>query len=338
MTRPLRVAFVTGDPGSASARARVHERLPGLAARGIAAEVAALPPGRAARRRLFAGLTDHDAVVLHRRLLGPGDLAALRRAARALVFDVDDAVWERPGRPRWRRGRRRLGRLLAAADLVAAGSERLAAALAAAGGRRVRVLRPAAPGPPAAPERPDGDPLTLVWTGSGPTRPYLEALAGPLAAAARGSCVPVRLVAAADAPPRLPGLAVEFRPWSPEAEAEVLTAGDVGLYPLPDDPWSRGKCAYKVLRYMAFGLATAASPHGAGAELLEPAGAGLLAETPAAWRVQLGRLLADPGLRRALGARARRRWVEAHDPEATSARLAALLREAIRLRAGAESC
>ncbi len=313
MSAPLRIAFVTLDRGAASARVRVLDHLPGLAAAGIAGELRELPRGFLARRRAWRDLAGHDAVVLHRVLLAELDLAALRRRARALALDLDDAIELRPHRAHpSRRLARRLTLALAACDLVLAGSAHLRDRLR---GRhpRVRLLPPASPPAQATRDaRPDAAPVRLVWTGSRSTLPYLEALDGVLAEVAAARPGRVALEVLADAPPALPtsaaaGLGLGFTPWSLEAEERALARAAVGLYPLFDDAWSAGKCGYKLRRYMAHGLPSVASPQGGGREALAPPDAepaGLLAEGPAQWREALLRLIDEPPLRRSLGRRA----------------------------------
>lgn len=325
---PLSVAFVSGDPGSASARVRVLDRLPGLAAHGVTGELLALPRGWLARRRFFRGLSDRDVVVLARRLVGEGDLVALRRAARALVLDLDDAVWTRPAGRRDRRAAARFADAVRAADLVVVGSPALRDEVRARHGHpRVRVVPPTSPLPASVAPPPAHAHLHLVWTGSRSTLPYLEALGPLLAVLARE--LPLRLEVVADAPPALPGaVPVTFTPWSLEAEEAALRRADVGLYPLKGDAWSRGKCAYKIRRYMAFGLPTVASRVGAGLETLDPPEAGLVADDEGEWLRALRVLAGDAGLRRRMGARARALAVTRDAPADRARTLARILRQA----------
>lgn len=320
----MRVAFLTGDPGSASARVRITDALPGLRRRGVEGELLALPPGWTARRRFLRGLSAPDVVVLHRRLLDRLLLRTLRGAARSLVLDLDDAIWTRPsGRSRRLEGR--FARALRAADLVTVGSQALAEELR---GRhpRVHVIPPVPPpAPPVAAAPPDGL-LHVVWTGSRPTLPYLEAIGPELAALAR---VRPRWVldAIADAPPALPGVPLRVHPWSQEREAALLGGADLGIYPLPLDPWTRGKCAYKVRLYLRHGLPVVTVPHGGGAEAAGEAGM-LVGAAPGAWQAALGALLDDPARRAALGAEARRLASTRDDPDRRDQALARALREA----------
>jgi len=172
-----------------------------------------------------------------------------------------------------------------------------------------------------------------VWTGSASTLPYLERLDGVLAAAARRASaagVDLRLDVVADVPARLPALGERARwvPWSLEAEAATLAAADVGLYPLAADAWSQGKCAYKLRRYMAWGLPSVASRGGAGVEVLEAPEAGLLADDEGEWLAALGQLAHDAPLRRRLGARARGLSLARDDHDGRTRTLALALREA----------
>lgn len=324
----LQVAFLSSDPQGASARVRVLEHLPGLAAEGIEAELVALPRGWGARRRVFASLRERDLVVLHRRLLDPLTLGQLLRDARALALDLDDAIWERPFRPRSLRNRLRFSLLLRRVRLVMVGSAWLQGQVGARH-PRVRLVRPAARRVTDARPAPDPERPRLVWTGSRATLPYLEWLGPVLArlAAERPGWV---LDVIADATPRLPPeVPLRFHPWSPETEEAVIAQAHVGLYPLLDDPWSRGKCAYKVLRYMSLGVPAVASPQGAGAEVLEPPRAGLVARSEAEWAQALRGLLDDPARREALGAGALALSRERHDPQQRTRELAAALREAL---------
>jgi hypothetical protein len=299
----------------------------------VKVEAFALPRGIFARRRLWGALASRDVVVLHRTVLGEADLVGLRRKAKALVLDMDDAIQHRPsGVPGGRGLRKKFELTVRACDVVICGNLHLRDEVRRRH-PRVRLLPPASFSPPEVPERTGEGPVRLVWTGSGATLRYLEGLAPVLSALGDA----VEVVVLADVPPKLPGASVRFVPWTLEAEEQALAEADVGLYPAEDDPWSQGKCAYKLHRYMHFGLPSVASPHGAGREVLGEGG--LLAEGPEAWEAALRQLVADPGLRRAMGQAARARALaELALPDRTQS-LAQILQEAAaigRLRAGGE--
>ena len=96
-----------------------------------------------------------------------------------------------------------------------------------------------------------------------------------------------------------------YREWRLEDEGTLFSRFAVGIMPLPDTPYTRGKAGFKLLQYMAAGVPVVASPVGSNRDLVERSGAGLLADTPDEWAAALRRLLGDPALRRCMGARGR---------------------------------
>jgi len=314
----LRLALLTVEPEGPSARHRWLGIAPILAEAGLALEVVRLPREGGDRPEAFARAAAASLVVLQRRLLRHGDFRRLREAAARLAFDFDDAVTYRDpwrGDPHSTVRANRFVRTVSGADAVIAGSEALAD-LARPCGPRALFVAPtpvdaAAYGPAPGPRAP-GEPVRFGWIGSRATLPYLGGIAGPLRAAC--AAVPgARLLVVADRPPGdLPGVPVEFEAWTEQGEAEALRRMDLGLMPLTDDPFSRGKCGFKVLQYAATGIPSVASPVGANLALVEPGRTGFLPATPAAWEEALVRLARDPGERARLGAAARgqaeRRW------------------------------
>jgi hypothetical protein len=110
----------------------------------------------------------------------------------------------------------------------------------------------------------------------------------------------------ADASPEPSAIPVEFVPWRLEREGDDLVGFDIGVMPLDDTAWSRGKCGFKLLQYMAAGLPAIASPVGVNRSIIRHGENGFLAETPAEWGAALARLIEDPSLRARLGQAARR--------------------------------
>jgi glycosyltransferase involved in cell wall biosynthesis len=150
--------------------------------------------------------------------------------------------------------------------------------------------------------RRDG-PFVVGWTGSGSTMRYVRAIA-PALARFLSEATDARLVVMADAFVDLPDLPldrVDLVPWSPVNEAEVVRDFDVGLMPLGRGEWAKGKCAFKMLQYMASGVASVVSPVGMNAEVLAMADVGLAAATEDEWVEALLTLYRDRDRARALG-------------------------------------
>ncbi len=108
-------------------------------------------------------------------------------------------------------------------------------------------------------------------------------------------------------------VAMERVIWRPGIETQALPAADIGLMPLNDDDFTRGKCAFKLLQYMAASLACVASPVGVNSEVVTDGVTGLLATTPAQWQHALERLLADRALRERMGVAGRQRVERDYD-------------------------
>jgi glycosyltransferase involved in cell wall biosynthesis len=116
-----------------------------------------------------------------------------------------------------------------------------------------------------------------------------------------------RLRVIADAPPRLdlPAGQCEFVPWSPETEVQAIQGLDIGIMPLRDTLWNRGKCAYKMLLYMSCGIPVVVSPIGMTAEVCQIAPVGACARTTEDWVGALEQLLCNRQLAADMGRRAR---------------------------------
>ncbi len=322
-----RVLILTAPLHRPSTRVRVTTLLPWLEREGVRAEVVAWPRRPRQRWRLLERCRRHDVVVLQKVLPTALELHLLRRASHRLIYDLDDAVFLRAaggGQPSRTRAAR-FARLCRLVDGVTAGNRYLAEAARQQGARTWLV-------PSSVPvERPPRNhtfsvPPVVGWIGSQHTLPYLEAIAGALGEAARRH--PFRLHVIADAVPQIPQVEVVPIPWSEATEEGELRRLDVGLMPLPDDPWTRGKCAYKLLQYMAAGVPWVASPVGMNRELAEADGGGLLA-TDTTFAETLADLLESPERRAALGRRGRL-MVERHYSRPVAARLLAeALREAL---------
>jgi glycosyltransferase involved in cell wall biosynthesis len=230
--------------------------------------------------------------------------ARLLREATRGVYDLDDALFE--DQLGWRRllGKRQKVEMAAAcADVVIAGNSVLAD-FAAQHGRDVRLIPTCVqPGQylPKASYDMTGPP-TLVWLGSPSTEAYLTSIAPALREVHRRTGARVQVISAASDTdvPGLEGL-MDRVTWTPTTYAAHLAEADVALAPLSDDPFARGKCAYKLLQYAATGLPVVGSPVGANQLALERF-SGWSATTSDDWIDALGEAIDSPAnLREARG-------------------------------------
>ena len=123
------------------------------------------------------------------------------------------------------------------------------------------------------------------------------------------------------------GLAVRCLPWRAETEPDDLRPLDVGLMPLPDDAWSRGKCGMKALQYMALEIPPVVSPVGVNATIVRDGVNGFYARTEEEWIDRIGLLLEDESLRRSLGQEGRRAVEESYSARAHAPRVARIFAE-----------
>lgn len=226
---------------------------------------------------------------------------------RRTLFDFDDAIFER------RAARGKFRRLVGLADRVVAGSRYLAAAAEAPGKTVVIPTAVDTDRFAVQPPRPGrGSEVVVGWTGLASNYPQLASAAPAIARALRRTGARFLVISNQPPPPSLAELRAEFAPWRPETEVADLARVDIGVMPLPDGPYERGKCAYKLIQYMALGRPGVASPVGANREVVTDGVDGFLPGDTGAWEDALVRLIADPSLRAAVGHRARARIEEAY--------------------------
>jgi glycosyltransferase involved in cell wall biosynthesis len=305
-----RLLILTRDRKNVSFRQRIEPYLELLAGRGILVEVVELAPTVWARRSQIRKAHEFTGVLLHRKTLTAWDAWALDGAAHRLLYDFDDAIMYHARSPTSPDPRRlhRFRRTMTRAHLVLAGSPVLAEHAQREGARHVALLPTGLDSRryPIKTHYETKGPLRLVWIGSHSTLKQLAALAPVLEAV--GKALPkavLRIIA--DAPLAVKGLKVENLLWQPDTEGALLAESDIGIAPLPDTPFTRGKCGFKVLQYMATGLPVVASPVGVQADYVQSNINGFCATTPEEWIKALSRLAGDTALRKSLGRTGRER-------------------------------
>jgi glycosyltransferase involved in cell wall biosynthesis len=253
-----------------------------------------------------------DVTVLHQIKLSALEARLFAAYSRRSVFDVDDAIYVRkprrlgdlPDESAWRK--RKFAATCRWVDAVAAGNEVLAG-VARASAKQIVVLPTSIDtasyettfaGPDEAP--------TIVWIGSPENLIYLDMIRPALARLTkRHPTLKLRVICSAF--PDWNDVNVERVPWSSATEAHSLAGAHIGVMPLTDDAWSRGKCAFKLLQYMAAGLPCVASPVGANTEAVQDGINGFHATDIDEWERSLDKLIVSPQLRSSFGAEGRQR-------------------------------
>ncbi|NUQ63515.1 MAG: glycosyltransferase family 4 protein [Pirellulales bacterium] len=308
----MKALALVGGPDHVCYRYRIEAFAWALAERELMLQAATISPNVWRRVGQFRRARHFDLVVLQRKLLPFWQLRMLRRASRCLIYDVDDAVYQRDSTSRkpaasWQRMIHYWATVYSA-DAVIAGNEFL----------RRRTMAYIAPDRlftiPTCVEpkqytlvthRRTGGASRLVWIGQRSTLPSLNLCSSHLAAAEK-ALPGLELRVICDAWPQLPAVRIVPCRWSAPTEAADLSEGDIGINWLPDDEWSRGKCGLKVLQYMAAGLPVVANPVGMNCEMVLHGRTGFLASTPSQWAEAIARLASDPGLRQRMGVCGRR--------------------------------
>jgi glycosyltransferase involved in cell wall biosynthesis len=179
---------------------------------------------------------------------------------------------------------------------------------------------------PCKPARSNGNwPITLGWVGSRTTVPYLSLIEPALRSLARAHPGRLRFRFFGCPEYKLDVPDFESLPFRLETEVADLHSLDIGVMPLPDTVWTRGKCAFKAIQYMASGIATVASPVGITAEIIEDGVNGLLARSADDWLPALDRLVEDQELRSRLSRNARRTIEASYSLQGWGPRLVSLL-------------
>lgn len=328
-------------PIGASSRYRVLQFLPRLVAEGISHTVhipsaptkkglARLLDARREHRTINELLQQSQVIFIQKRLF-PTSWIEAWADARPLLFDFDDAIFTTPQGQRsllaQRRVEHRLRHTLSAAHTVISGNRYLSDYAAQFTRRIIHLptvvdthLYPAKKHIPA-------KPIVIGWIGHSVNHPYLAGLNDVLGKLAHRFDILLLIVSDRDL--IFPGIVVENRRWSEKSEIADILQMDIGIMPMPDDPWTRGKCGLKAIQYMAAGLPVVCSAVGANREIVRDGVDGFCPSSPSQWFECLAALCADHELRQQMGTAGRARAQNIYSLEALFPRWLAVLRAAL---------
>ena len=248
------------------------------------------------------------------------------------VVDYDDALFHRYDMHHNRLIRSLLGKkidtVMRNASLVIAGNEYLAERARKAGAKQVEIIptvvdleRYSLSG------KVTNQPLIIGWIGSPSTSRYLLSLKSVFKTLKKQ--FDVRFVAVGAKSVDLPDVPIECWPWSETTEVESILKFDIGIMPLTDTPWERGKCGYKLIQYMACGVPVVASPVGVNKQIVQHGENGFLANDLSEWEEMLSTLLQDYTLRGKMGGNGRERVESNYSLQVQAPRLESLLRQIV---------
>lgn len=173
--------------------------------------------------------------------------------------------------------------------------------------------------------RPSADSFTIGWIGSPSTAKYVEEIGAALSEICNNDNTKIILIGAGNM--KLPGVNYENLEWSEDSEINNLWLFDVGIMPLSDGPWERGKCGFKLIQYMACGLPVVASPVGVNSVIVEEGKNGFLVRTISDWVRALKILRDDVELRQRMGEYGRKKVENQYCLQVTAHRFVAIFKK-----------
>jgi glycosyltransferase involved in cell wall biosynthesis len=364
-TTPLKVLALSPIPEEgAGCRFRVSQYLPYLRTAGFDITVSPFysreyfdfvyRPGNYVRkvtglvsltlRRLneLFSMRDFDLVLLYREAIPIGPPFIERSIARMgipIVYDFDDAIFlpavsEANQAVSFLKDPGRVAEILSISEQVTVGNEFLAS-YARQFNPRVTVIPTAVDTNRFVPrqEAPDDPSRKLVvgWIGSPTTFRYLDSIKDVLAEVAARHPFTLKVSGAGRAV-SFPGVDVRVVPWSMSAEVSLFNSCDIGVYPLTDDDWARGKCGFKAIQCMACGVPVVAAAVGVNREIITHGVDSLLAATRQDWIEHLSLLLTNAELRRSMAVAGRRTIEARYSLRVTAPQLASVLGAALHSR------
>jgi glycosyltransferase involved in cell wall biosynthesis len=262
------------------------------------------------RIRILFNLKEIDLIWIEKELFPwiPGlDMWFLEKARKPFVVDFDDAVFHLYDQHSKKIVRTKIGtkidRIMGGATVVTAGNPYIAERARRAGADLIETIPTVVDMSRYKMRRAIEQPFTVGWIGSPVTQKYLHQIDNTLKTVASAGSFQLVLVGASES--ALAGLNPLRVAWTEETEVQSIHRFDVGIMPLQDSAFERGKCGYKLIQCMACGIPVVASPVGVNTQIVEHGVDGFLAETEGEWITHLNTLRDNKKLRDEMGFRAR---------------------------------
>jgi glycosyltransferase involved in cell wall biosynthesis len=320
----MKVAFLIYSLEVNSCRYRVLQYLPYLKKEGVDPSLHFWKRGWLEKVRFYNTLGQYDIFFIHRKLFSPMEFWYIRRKARRIVYDFDDALMYRSSgsRSSYSLSRRlRFAYMMKQVDFVIAGNQFL----------RSEVL-PYNPNVEVIPTSIDlsrytckedfhpKEPVTIGWLGSSSTLKYLRILL-PTLEKIYQKCPQFQLKIVCNQFLDSGRIPIIKKQWSSEEEETDLKSFDIGVMPLSNDLWSKGKCGLKILQYQSVGIPVVCTPVGINRDIVEDGENGLWAQDEEDWKKQLLKLIKEEELRKKIGLKGRKTVEEVYSLEVNAPRI-----------------
>jgi len=325
----MKVAFLIHSLEVNSCRYRILQYLPYLKEKGVDVSTHFYKRNWVDKLKFYNTLGQYEILYVHRRLFPPLEFWYLRKKAKNIIYDFDDAVMYRSSsstNPYSRSRRIKFAYMMKRVDFAVAGNQFLKSEVLRYQ-TRVEVI-------PTSIElsryrmkesyQPRG-PLTVGWLGASSTLKYLKILMPALETLYQGY-PHFQLKIVSDQFLHTERLPVIKKRWSAEEEQSDLKSFDIGVMPLSDDLWSRGKCGLKLLQYYGIGLPAVCTPVGVNRDIVEHGVNGFWARTPEEWTFHLKKLMEEEALRKEMGSKGRKKVEAGYSYEVNAPKILQVLR------------
>ena len=328
----MKVAFLIHSLEVNGCRYRVLQYLPYLKEQGVDASVHFFQRKWADKSKFYRTLDQYDILYVHRKLFPPIEFRIIRKKVPKIIYDFDDAVMYRSSgasSPHSLSRRMKFAYMMKRVDAVVAGNRFLESEVLPYNAS-VEVI-------PTSIDlsryhlkeySPEGDPVTLGWLGSGSTEKYIRSLLPTLERVSL-KYPHIQLKIVSDRFPESSKMPLIRKRWSADEEEADLKSFDIGLMPLANDTWSKGKCGLKILQYFSVGVPAVCSPIGVNRDIVEDGVSGYWAENEEQWEDRILKMIRERGSWREMGLRGRERVEQGYSLTVNAPRILNVLKKVL---------
>ncbi len=325
----MKVLFLIQGWDVAASRYRVLQYIPFLKSSGVNATVSLYPRTLKENIHFFSALPQYDIVFLQRKRFNQPRLGLLKRRAKRIIYDFDDAVMYRNSKakdPISQARRKRFVQMIQASDFVIAGNEFLKKEVLPFNSNVEVIPTPIDQNRYSLKDHANKkERVTLGWIGDHGSVHYLEKMR-PIFEKIGTRYPRCELKIVCDTFFDCDHINVVKKHWTSEEEVTGLQSFDIGLMPLVDDPWSWGKCGLKIIQYQGVGVPVVCTPVGINRDLVKDGVNGFWAKTSEEWERKIPILIEDSEGREKMGREGRRKVLENFTIQSCAPRLFSILK------------